>query len=158
MLTCSRSAAPSIATFATECRTKHIKLELVIGGQLKALYARGCKVFMADPVRIGQICLNLVSNAIRFTGQPRPRHALREISADVNALWIVSPATAPTRRITFHLDVRRNPPVDDSCRVPPEDFTDESLPPDSPYYLYGAVEDTGYVGRGVRVASCRCGF
>lgn len=54
-------------------------------------------------------------------------------------------ATAPTRKIVFHLDVRRNPPTDDSCRVPPMDLTDTLLAPDSPYYLYGAVEDTGCV-------------
>jgi hypothetical protein len=93
-------------------------------------------------VRLGQICLNLVSNVSDFL---RLRLQLSRGGLTHFLQAIRFTAAAPKRRIIFHFDVRRSPPADDSCRVPPKDLTDDLLSPDTSYYFYGGVEDTGRV-------------
>ncbi|CED85098.1 histidine kinase [Phaffia rhodozyma] len=104
-----------VNTFSNECRTKDIQLKLDLGNSLLALEPLK---LMSDPVRLGQIVINLLSNAIRFT------------------------AHAPVREITISVDIRGAPPLDTSCRPPPV-VENQEYAPGSKAFVYGAVSDTG---------------
>jgi signal transduction histidine kinase len=73
---------------------------------------------MTDPVRLGQVIINLLSNAIRFTDK----------------------AASHRREIKIRIQVSARPPVDESCICPP---TSGPILPGEPCWIYGAVEDSG---------------
>ncbi|KAK4702995.1 hypothetical protein P7C70_g3224, partial [Phenoliferia sp. Uapishka_3] len=107
--------------FMNECRTKSITFSLHFGEHLQALDAGGRGVVWLDSSRLGQIFTNLISNAIRFT------------------------AVAPIRKISVNVEVRSEPPVNDSCLPPP--LASGALPPEistsQSIYVYCKVVDTG---------------
>lgn len=108
-----KESAKLLSTFATECRRLGIELNLELGKGVAL-----CPFVKTDPVRLGQIITNLVSNAIRFT------------------------QTSAHRKIDFKLDVSLGPPLDESCAVPPDPMR---LPEseDIPIYVFASVTDTG---------------
>ncbi|BGP46992.1 hypothetical protein JCM10450v2_002844 [Rhodotorula kratochvilovae] len=102
--------------FKTECRTKSIELQLVIGSSLARLGPRA-RVF-ADPARLTQVLVNLLSNAIRFT------------------------AKSAKRVVTLTVEVSAQPPERDAPLIPPHE-TEYQIDKQKPVYLFFAVEDTG---------------
>ncbi|GAA5988813.1 hypothetical protein JCM11641_004861 [Rhodosporidiobolus odoratus] len=102
--------------FKSECRSKDIELKLVIGSSLARLGPRA-RVF-ADPARLTQVLVNLLSNAIRFT------------------------AKSATRQVTLAVEVSARPPDRDSPLIPPHE-TEMSIEKQKPVYLFFSVEDTG---------------
>ncbi|GAA6063949.1 hypothetical protein JCM10212_004904, partial [Sporobolomyces blumeae] len=102
--------------FKTESRAKGIELKLVIGSSLARLGPRA-RVY-ADPARLTQILVNLLSNAIRFT------------------------AKSAVRRVTLAVEVSAKPPDRDSPLVPPAE-TEYQIDERKPVYLFFSVEDTG---------------
>lgn len=108
-----KESSKLLSTFATECRRLGIELNLELGAGVQM-----CPYVKTDPVRLGQIITNLVSNAIRFT------------------------QTSTHRKIDFKIDVSLGPPIDESCAVPPNPMR---LPEsdDVPLYVYASVTDTG---------------
>ncbi|BGP14897.1 hypothetical protein JCM10213_003746 [Rhodosporidiobolus nylandii] len=102
--------------FKSECRSKGIELKLVIGSSLARLGSRA-RVF-ADPARLTQVLVNLLSNAIRFT------------------------AKSAVRQVTLAVEVSAKPPDRDSPIVPPHE-TELHIDQQKPVYLFFSVEDTG---------------
>ncbi|GAA5868815.1 hypothetical protein JCM3774_003906 [Rhodotorula dairenensis] len=102
--------------FKNECRTKSIELQLVIGSSLARLGPRA-RVF-ADPARLTQVLVNLLSNAIRFT------------------------AKSDTRIVTLAVEVSAKAPDRDAPLIPPEE-TEYYIDQQKPIYLFFSVEDTG---------------
>ncbi|GAA6018410.1 hypothetical protein JCM10207_000884 [Rhodosporidiobolus poonsookiae] len=102
--------------FKSECRSKGIELKLVIGSSLARLGPRA-RVF-ADPARLTQVLVNLLSNAIRFT------------------------AKSEVRQVTLAVEVSGRPPDRDTPLVPPEE-TEYTIDRQKPVYLFFSVEDTG---------------
>ncbi|GAA5955090.1 hypothetical protein JCM3765_003192 [Sporobolomyces pararoseus] len=102
--------------FKTESRAKGIELKLVIGSSLARLGPRAR--VLADPARLTQILVNLLSNAIRFT------------------------AKSAIRRVTLAVEVSAKPPDRDAPLVPPEE-TEYQIDKRKPVYLFFSVEDTG---------------
>ncbi|GAA5834272.1 hypothetical protein JCM11251_000589 [Rhodosporidiobolus azoricus] len=102
--------------FKSECRSKDIELKLVIGSSLARLGPRA-RVF-ADPARLTQVLVNLLSNAIRFT------------------------AKSATRQVTLSVEVSSKPPDRSAPLVPPEE-TEYHIDKKRPIYLFFSVEDTG---------------
>ncbi|KPV77318.1 uncharacterized protein RHOBADRAFT_51196 [Rhodotorula graminis WP1] len=102
--------------FKTECRAKSIELQLVVGSSLARLGPRA-KVF-ADPTRLTQVLVNLLSNAIRFT------------------------AKSDKRVVTITVEVSAQPPGRDSPLIPPAE-TEYKIDKQKPVYLFFSVEDTG---------------
>lgn len=100
----------------TECRAKSIELQLVVGSSLARL-GPSAKVF-ADPTRLTQILVNLLSNAIRFT------------------------AKSDKRVVTLTVEVSAQPPERDSPLIPPAE-TEYKIDKQKPVYLFFSVEDTG---------------
>lgn len=114
-------ARKKLSVFASEARMKDIDIDLQFDESLGRLGVYGIKT---DPVRLGQVVTNLVSNAIRFT------------------------ATSQVRRITVLEQVGYEPPLEGSTKPPPNFGLGErrySVPPpeDTPIYLYVTVADTG---------------
>ncbi|CED83965.1 response regulator receiver sensor signal transduction histidine kinase [Phaffia rhodozyma] len=110
-----------VSTFASECRLKRINLTIEFGQSLLGLQKLGFTKIFADPGRLSQVVVNLLSNAIRFT------------------------ATSTRKEITVSIEVRKDAPQDDRCLPPtaeirPVEFQ-SSL--DKDIYIYGAVSDTG---------------
>ncbi|ORY77616.1 hypothetical protein BCR35DRAFT_305378 [Leucosporidium creatinivorum] len=103
--------------FSTECRAKGIDLSLAFGPNLETI--NGAVSLMADPVRLSQIIINLLTNAIRFT------------------------ASSPIRNITLSLEISPHPPAEGPNEeiVPPSSSGREFG--NGPVYLYFAVADTG---------------
>ncbi|GAA5834256.1 hypothetical protein JCM11251_000584 [Rhodosporidiobolus azoricus] len=102
--------------FKSECRSKGIELKLVIGSSLARLGPRA-RVF-ADPARLTQVLVNLLSNAIRFT------------------------AKSAVRQVTLAVEVSGRPPERDTPLVPPRE-TELHIDKQKPVYLFFSVEDTG---------------
>ncbi|BGP00731.1 Two-component-like hybrid sensor histidine kinase 2 [Rhodotorula toruloides ATCC 204091] len=102
--------------FKTECRMKDIELKLVIGSSLARLGPRA-RVF-ADPARLTQVLVNLLSNAIRFT------------------------AKSPTRVVTLAVEVSAQPPDRDAPLIPPHEV-EYHIEQRKPVYLFFSVEDSG---------------
>ncbi|BGP14900.1 hypothetical protein JCM10213v2_002855 [Rhodosporidiobolus nylandii] len=102
--------------FKSECRSKGIELKLVIGSSLARLGSRA-RVF-ADPARLTQVLVNLLSNAIRFT------------------------AKSAVRQVTLAVEVSSAPIIPDAPLVPPEE-TEYHIESKRPIYLFFSVEDTG---------------
>jgi signal transduction histidine kinase len=75
-------------------------------------------ITMTDPVRLGQVIINLLSNAIRFTDK----------------------AASHRREIKIKIQVSARPPADESCICP---SSSEPIRPGEPCWIYGAVEDSG---------------
>lgn len=107
-----------LSVFASEARMKKIELQLNFGDSLARLAISSIKT---DPVRLGQVVTNLISNAIRFT------------------------AASDVRRITVQYDVAWDPPNPGSCSLPPLPPSPPSTPvaEDTPIHLYVSVTDTG---------------
>ncbi|BGP23674.1 histidine kinase [Rhodotorula toruloides] len=102
--------------FKSECRTKGIELRLVTGSSLARLGSRA-RVF-ADPARLTQIIVNLLSNAIRFT------------------------AKSQVRIVTLRVEVSAVPPEPDAPLIPPHE-TEYHIEEKRPIHLFFSVEDTG---------------
>ncbi|BGP23669.1 two-component-like hybrid sensor histidine kinase 2 [Rhodotorula toruloides] len=102
--------------FKTECLMRDIELKLAIGSSLARLGPRA-RVF-ADPVRLTQIIVNLLSNAIRFT------------------------AKSPTRVVTLAVEVSAQPPDRDAPLIPPQEV-EYHIDRRKPVYLFFSVEDSG---------------
>ncbi|WVQ94712.1 hypothetical protein IAU59_001792 [Kwoniella sp. CBS 9459] len=106
------------SVFASEAKMKKIDLQLRFGETLEASKIMCIKT---DPVRLGQVVTNLISNAIRFT------------------------SASDLRRITVRYDVSFIPPAEDSCALPTSIGLPSSLPADedTPIWLFVSVTDTG---------------
>ncbi|PRQ77320.1 hypothetical protein AAT19DRAFT_8388 [Rhodotorula toruloides] len=102
--------------FKSECRTKGIELKLIIGSSLARLGSRA-RVF-ADPARLTQIIVNLLSNAIRFT------------------------AKSQVRIVTLRVEVSGVPPEPNAPLIPPHE-TEYHIEEKRPIHLFFSVEDTG---------------
>ncbi|EIW68283.1 hypothetical protein TREMEDRAFT_69291 [Tremella mesenterica DSM 1558] len=105
-----------ISIFQNEARMKRIALSFSIGEQMERL---GIDTVKTDPVRLGQVMTNLLSNGIRFT------------------------STSPIRKINMNFDLSLEPPRDDSCLPPPLSNKHQCLVEGMPIYLYIGVTDTG---------------
>ncbi|CDR49093.1 hypothetical protein NBRC10512_002638 [Rhodotorula toruloides] len=104
--------------FKNECRTKDIELNLIIGSSLARLGPKA-RVF-ADPARLTQIIVNLLSNAIRFT------------------------AKSSSRIVTLSVELSSTRPADDAPIVPPKGEDDvRRIEAGQPIFLLFSVEDTG---------------
>ena len=105
-----------ISIFQNEARMKRIALSLKIGESIEKF---GIDRIKTDPVRLGQVVTNLLSNGIRFT------------------------SNSSIRRIQLRWDLSFDPPKEGTC-VPPRVTTPpEAITDDMPIYLYVAVTDTG---------------
>ncbi|KAL1409269.1 hypothetical protein Q8F55_006102 [Vanrija albida] len=107
-----------VSVFSNEARMKKIDLVVEFGD---SLVATGVTAILTDPVRLGQVVTNLISNAIRFT------------------------AVSPKRRVTVTFNVSFDPPQEGNYRIPPPSGR---LPPtgidsEPEVYLYVSVSDTG---------------
>lgn len=107
-----------VSVFANEARMKKIDLVVEFGDSLDAT---GVTAILTDPVRLGQVVTNLISNAIRFT------------------------AVSPVRRVVVTFDISFDPPVNGHYNMPPPSGR---LPPigiesEPEVYLYVSVSDTG---------------
>ncbi|CED83475.1 two-component-like hybrid sensor histidine kinase 2 [Phaffia rhodozyma] len=105
-----------ISVFEGECRMKQIRISLDLVGELAK--PDGQHIYLTDPVRFGQIAINLISNGIRFTDK----------------------ASMHRREISVSIEVASAAPDDDSCRPPK---TSVPVTPGSSCYIYGAVTDSG---------------
>ncbi|WWD16672.1 hypothetical protein CI109_101102 [Kwoniella shandongensis] len=113
-----REAKKVLSVFASEAKMKKIELVLEFGKTLGLAKVMSIKT---DPVRLGQVVTNLISNAIRFT------------------------ASSDVRRITVQYDVSFVGPSEDSCALPIAINVPEPVPAmeDTPIWLFVSVTDTG---------------
>jgi CheY-like chemotaxis protein len=95
---------------------KRIALSFKMGESVDVV---GVSAVKTDPVRLGQVVTNLLSNGIRFTS-----------NSDV-------------RRIELRFDLSFEPPDDMSCQMPRLPRKPLHVTEDMPIYLYVAVTDTG---------------
>lgn len=107
-----------VSVFGNEARMKRIELEMVVGKTFDTL---GIQYIKTDPVRLGQVITNLISNAIRFTAQS----VIRKVSVQLEAAW--------------------EPPLPGSCALPGELSTKQMgiNGTTDPVYIYISVSDTG---------------
>ncbi len=103
-----------LSVFAVEARRLAIDLSIDFGPGVDACGG----VVLTDPVRLGQVYNNLISNGLRFT------------------------AASDIRKIHIHIDVGTAPPANDTCLMPVP-AGDEVVTPGQDLYLYAAVKDTG---------------
>jgi signal transduction histidine kinase len=113
-----KEARKVLSVFASEAKMKRIELELVFGETMEIAKVAGIKT---DPVRLGQVITNLISNAIRFT------------------------AGSDVRKITVTFEVSFAPPADDTCALPGSIAlpADVPAPEDTNLWLFVSVRDTG---------------
>lgn len=114
-----KEAKKVFSVFTSEAKMKKIDLRLEFGDTLTRAQVAGIKT---DPVRLGQVVTNLISNAIRFT------------------------ASSDIRRITLTYEVSFLPPSGpDTCAMPSQLAAPALLPApeDTPIWLYVSVRDTG---------------
>lgn len=119
-----QEAQKVLSVFASEARMKKININVEFGASLDALGIAGIKT---DPVRLGQVITNLISNAIRFTS-----------------------ASTGRRDITVTYEVSLHPPDIGDLKPPVvvagvngSTFTTTVTAEDTPVYLYVSVRDTG---------------
>ncbi|CAK9780214.1 unnamed protein product [Cutaneotrichosporon oleaginosum] len=105
-----------IAIFQNEARMNRIALQLDMSPSFQDL---GVETIMTDPVRLGQVVSNLLSNATRFT------------------------ANSTERRVRLSMDIGVEPPLDDGCSKPVPSTRPPPLKEGMPIYLYVSVADTG---------------
>jgi signal transduction histidine kinase len=103
--------------FQADCRAKDVNLKVHMGESLKLLGSG--YMIKADPSRLQQTVVNLCSNAIKFT------------------------AKQDVREITLQVEVSTRPPVDTSAILPPGIPLPDSVPEDTPLFIYISVHDTG---------------
>lgn len=114
-----REARRVMSVFSSEARMKKIDIKLLFGPTLDLL---GIHAVKTDPVRLGQVITNLISNAIRFT------------------------AASDIRQITVTFNVGLEPPPADSYEYrsqPSTPLGSGDMPEDSLVYLFVSVRDTG---------------
>lgn len=113
-----REARKVLGVFASEAKMKRIELDLEFGETLEVAKVAGIKT---DPVRLGQVVTNLISNAIRFT------------------------ASSEVRRITVRYEVSFAPPAEETCALPLSIALPSQLPApeDTDLWLFVSVRDTG---------------
>ncbi|BEJ14043.1 hypothetical protein CspHIS471_0312170 [Cutaneotrichosporon sp. HIS471] len=109
-----KEAQKLIFVFQNEARMKRLNLSLNIGPGFQRL---GVERILTDPVRLGQVVTNLLSNAIRFT------------------------SNSPVRRVELRLDLSVDPPPK-GCAMP-QPSKEVEVDEDTPLYLYVSVADTG---------------
>ncbi|ORY53382.1 hypothetical protein BCR35DRAFT_310513 [Leucosporidium creatinivorum] len=102
--------------FKTEAKAKDIDLQLEMGSSIARLGPHA-RVF-ADPTRLAQVCVNLLSNAMRFT------------------------ATSKIRKVTLSVEVSAVPPNRAGPFIPPPE-TEFHIDKSVPVYLFFSVADTG---------------
>lgn len=102
-----------------EMKSKGITHNLVFGDSIKTL---GIKYVSVDKVRFGQVIINLLSNAIRFS------------------------QSSQTKGIDITVEASRNPPRDGTC-LPPLSSKEDLMPlvegEKVSVYIYVSVHDTG---------------
>ncbi|KAJ9104138.1 hypothetical protein QFC19_004122 [Naganishia cerealis] len=101
-----------IGIFSVEVRKLGITLSHSLGPGVHA-----CPKVRMDPVRFGQCCTNIMTNAIKFTG-----------SSDVKKIWL-------------DIDISPYAPSDNTCLRPTQQWTSEDAGND--LYIYVSVKDTG---------------
>lgn len=113
-----REAHKVLSVFASEAKMKRIELALEFGETLDIAKVAGIKT---DPVRLGQVVTNLISNAIRFT------------------------AASDVRKITVRYEVSFAPPADNTCALPGSIALPPNVPApeDTDLWLFVSVRDTG---------------
>jgi CheY-like chemotaxis protein len=111
-----KEAQKLIFVFQNEARIKRLDLSLNIGPGFERL---GVERIMTDPVRLGQVVTNLLSNAIRFT------------------------SNSAVRRVELRLDLGLDPPEDGCAKPPAPSNMDVELDEETQLYLYVSVVDTG---------------
>ncbi|BEI98772.1 hypothetical protein CcaverHIS631_0310710 [Cutaneotrichosporon cavernicola] len=109
-----KEAQKLVFVFQNEARMKRLNLSLNIGPGFRRL---GVERILTDPVRLGQVVTNLLSNAIRFT------------------------SNSPVRRVELRLDLSIDPPPK-GCAMP-QPSKEVEVDEDTPLYLYVSVADTG---------------
>lgn len=87
--------------FKTEAKAKDIELTLDMGSSIKRLGSH-CRVF-ADPTRLAQVCINLLSNAMRFTAQSKVRKVKLAVEVSAMAPNRLGPLVPP-KEVEFHID------------------------------------------------------
>ncbi|OCF32765.1 hypothetical protein I316_05687 [Kwoniella heveanensis BCC8398] len=105
-----------VSVFRSEARMNRISLSYSMGPNAEKL---GIEMIKTDPVRLGQVMTNLLSNGIRFTS-----------NSDI-------------REIEISFDLSFDPPDESNCLPPETDNTSLASSVEQPIYLYIAVSDTG---------------
>jgi CheY-like chemotaxis protein len=111
-----KEARKAVAIFQNEARMNRIQLQLVISDTFSKV---GLETVMTDPVRVGQVVTNLLSNATKFT------------------------ASSVERRIELRIDIGFERPPNGSCTKPPAASEDVQVQEGMPVYIYVSVSDTG---------------
>lgn len=113
-----KEAKAVLSIFQNEARIKRMELNLNMSPAFDEL---GITAVMTDPVRLGQVMTNLISNAVRFTSKSKHR------------------------RVDLSLDVGLDPPAPGTCIKPPpqQAYTTGKVSADTPVYLFISVKDTG---------------
>ncbi|ODO09252.1 hypothetical protein I350_02852 [Cryptococcus amylolentus CBS 6273] len=113
-----REARKVSSIFASEAKMKQVDLTLTFGPTIEQSQVLLIKT---DPVRLGQVVTNLISNAMRFT------------------------AGVDDKKITIQYDVSFVPPAEGSCALPSNIGLPTTLPApeNTPVWLFVSVTDTG---------------
>ncbi|KAJ9116333.1 hypothetical protein QFC22_004773 [Naganishia vaughanmartiniae] len=101
-----------IGIFSVEVRKLGITLSHTLGPGVQA-----CPKVRMDPVRFGQCCTNIMTNAIKFTA-----------TSDVKKIWL-------------EIDISPFPPAEGSCIRPTQEWKSEDVGDD--LMVYVSVKDTG---------------
>jgi signal transduction histidine kinase len=131
-----KEAKKVIGVFASEAKMKKIDLVLDFG---ETIDMSKITTIDTDPVRLGQVVTNLISNAIRFTATSGRSDAKtsRRLAGCADR--------SDVRKITVRYDVSFLPPSDDTCALPSSIGLPADLPvkQDTPLWLFVSVRDTG---------------
>ncbi|WVR09483.1 hypothetical protein IAU60_006551 [Kwoniella sp. DSM 27419] len=112
----SVEACKVVSIFRSEARMSRIALSATAGANYMDL---GVSTVKADPVRLGQVMTNLLTNGIRFT------------------------SNSPVRKIELQYDISFTPPDESTCAPPRERTKPSAIKEGQSIYLYIAVKDTG---------------
>lgn len=125
--------------FASEAKMKDIDLRLVFGPTIEQSKILAIKT---DPVRLGQVVTNLISNAIRFTSSSSK---FSSFLYPCCAIVILICNALDVRKITIQYDVSFVPPANDSCALPSSIGLPDVLPAkeNTPLWLFVNVTDSG---------------
>ncbi|WVQ95071.1 hypothetical protein IAU59_002164 [Kwoniella sp. CBS 9459] len=105
-----------VSVFRSEARMNRISLSSKMGPNAAKL---GVDMIKTDPVRLGQVMTNLLSNGIRFT------------------------SNSELRQIEISYDLTLDPPEQSKCVPPGDPATPLDLSTEQDIYLYISVSDTG---------------